>query len=283
MSRTDSIPARPADAWADLIAARTRFRGDPERWTGGFKPAFRVIAESADFIVVDKPAPLQVHPAKPGSPPTLLDGLHALLAFEVVNGARLSIINRLDRETSGVVLIARNPAAARAFGIAMMRRQAAKEYLAITWNWPVEDRFFVDAPMLRQGAVTDSPVHLKQMIHPHGAPCRTELEVIRRFQKRTTAGDRFALVRARPKTGRMHQIRVHLAHTGHPIVGDKLYGPDHRAYLDFIESGWTPSLEQRLVLPRHALHAERLAIQTEAFGMLDWSASLPDDLAGFVR
>ena len=92
-----------AEAWVELIAARAAFRGDPERWTARFKPQFQVIDETGDFIVVDKPAPLQVHPARPGGPPTLLDGLHSLLAFEIVNGARLSIINRLDRETSGVV------------------------------------------------------------------------------------------------------------------------------------------------------------------------------------
>jgi 23S rRNA pseudouridine1911/1915/1917 synthase len=283
MSQSETGVTDPAAAWAELIAARAAFRGDPERWAAGFKPKFRVIDETADFIVVDKPAPLQVHPARPGGPPTLLDGLHALLAFEIVNGARLSIINRLDRETSGVVLIAKHSAAARAFGIAMMRRRVAKEYLAITWNWPTEDRFVIDAPMLRQGAVTDSPIHLKQMIHPHGAPCRTGFEVIKRFQKGTTAGNRFAIVRARPQTGRMHQIRVHLAHAGHPIVGDKIYGPEERAYLDFIETGWTDSLARSLLLGRHALHAERLAVQTESFGRHEWSAPFPDDLAGFVE
>jgi 23S rRNA pseudouridine1911/1915/1917 synthase len=272
-----------AEAWVELIAARAAFRGDPERWTARFKPQFQVIDETGDFIVVDKPAPLQVHPARPGGPPTLLDGLHSLLAFEIVNGARLSIINRLDRETSGVVLVAKNAAAARAFGIAMMRRQVAKDYLAVTREWPRNDAFTVEAPILRQGAVSDSPVHLKQIVHPHGAPCRTDFEVIKRFERATASGDRFSLVRARPTTGRMHQIRVHLAHAGHPILGDKIYGPDPSTYLEFIETGWTESLERRLLLPRHALHAERLAAPIDGTGRCEWLAPLPDDLAGFLH
>jgi 23S rRNA pseudouridine1911/1915/1917 synthase len=121
------------------------------------------------------------------------------------------------------------------------------------------------------------------MIHPNGAPCRTTFEVVRRFGRKTSAGDRFALVRARPETGRMHQIRVHLAHAAHPIVGDKLYGPDEQAYIEFIETGWTPSLERRLLLARHALHAERLSLRTETFGPHEWSAPLPEDLAAFIE
>ena len=91
--------------------------------------------------------------------------------------------------------------------------------------------------------------------------------------------DRFSLVRAVPRTGRTHQIRVHLASVGHPIVGDKIYGPNEALYLQFIETGWTEQLEQQLLLPRHALHSARLGIEGER----EWSSALPVDLVEFIR
>ena len=89
--------------------------------------------------------------------------------------------------------------------------------------------------------------------------------------------EKFALIRAIPHTGRTHQIRVHLASIGHPIVGDKIYGPDEQLYLRFIETGWTHELEQRLLLPRHALHSAKLAVEDER----KWTSALPPDLAEF--
>ncbi len=242
---------------------------------------FTVLDETEDFIVVDKPAPLLVHPSVPGNPPTLLDGLGGLLAYEIANGARLSIINRLDRETSGIVLVAKHARAARAFGIAMQRRRVEKEYLALVRGWPEEDAFTVDAPLRRKGEVGESAIWVKQIVHPDGAPSVTAFLTLKRFAR--SDGPRFALVRAFPKTGRMHQIRVHLAHAGHPVVGDKIYGPDERCYLDFIETGWTPDLAARLLLPRHALHSSRLALETADFGPLAWDSQLPQTLEAFLR
>ena len=108
---------------------------------------FSVVDESADWIVVNKPAPLQIHPSKPDGPPTLWHGLRALLAYDLANGAALSIINRLDRETSGLVLIAKNPATARAINKAMMRREIRKEYAALVTGWPEADQWTTDAPI----------------------------------------------------------------------------------------------------------------------------------------
>ena len=216
-------------------------------------------------------------------------------------------MNRLDRETSGLVLVAKTAAAARDFGLLMQRRSLRKEYLAIVWGWPEWEHKVVDAPLDRQGKHQDSVIWLKQMIHPSGAPAHTEFYVERCFTTSTLAPspvasrlplpdqgedegegrkkvhgkhsargeEEFALIRAIPRTGRTHQIRVHLASLGHAIVGDKIYGPDEQLYLRFIETGWTHELEKRLLLPRHALHSAKLAIE----GKRKWTSALPPDLA----
>jgi len=203
--------------------------------------------------------------------------LRELLAFEIASGGQVSIVNRLDRETSGLVLVAKTAAAARDFGVLMQRRSLRKEYLAIVWGWPEWEYKLVDAPLDRQGKHQDSVIWLKQMIHAAGAPAQTEFFVERRFRRSTSSGDRFSVIRAIPRTGRTHQIRVHLTSIGHPIVGDKIYGPDEQSYLHFIETGWTHELEQKLLLPRHALHSAKLAIENER----EWTSTLPSDLADF--
>ena len=241
---------------------------------------FAVLDENEDYLVVNKPAPLQIHPSKPADAGlTLWDGLRAMLAFEIANGGQVSIINRLDRETSGLVLIAKNTATARMFGKAMMRRQVRKSYLAIVIGWPEWENIVVDKPILRAGEVMESRIWVKQIVHESGAPCESEFRVLRRFERQKQP---FALIEAKPHTGRMHQLRVHLAHLGFPVVGDKIYGADDGCYLEFIETGWTPALEERLLLPRQALHSHRLELETTE-GSRCWEAPLTDDLAGFIN
>ena len=243
---------------------------------GANQADFRIVAESDDFIVVDKRPFLLVHPTKPTAARTLWGELKQLLAFEIANGGQVSIVNRLDRETSGLVLVAKNPAAARHFGLLMQKQGIAKEYLAIVWGWPEWETTSVDAPLVRQGAHVPSAIWLKQMIHPAGAPARTDLRVEKCFERES--GERFAIVRAFPRTGRTHQIRVHLSSLGHPIVGDKIYGPDEMLYLEFIETGWTPKLERQLLLPRHALHSAAIGVANDE----RWTSALPPDLEAFV-
>ena len=228
-------------------------------------------------MVVNKPPFLLIHPTKPNGAPTLWKQLRELLAFEIASGGQVSIVNRLDRETSGLVLVAKTAAAARDFGLLMQRHSLRKEYIAVVWGWPEWEHKLVDAPLDRQGKHQDSVIWLKQMIHAAGAPAQTEFFVERRFGKSTSSGDRFSVIRAIPRTGRTHQIRVHLASLGHPIVGDKIYGPDEQLYLRFIETGWTHELEQKLLLPRHALHSAKLATEDER----EWASALPADLAEF--
>jgi 23S rRNA pseudouridine1911/1915/1917 synthase len=199
------------------------------------------------------------------------------LAFEIASGGQVSIVNRLDRETSGLVLVAKTAAAARNFGLLMQRQQLRKDYVAIVWGWPEWEHKLVDAPLDRQSKHQHSMIWLKQSIQVAGAPAETELFVERRFKRSTSSGDQFSVICAIPRTGRTHQIRVHLASIGHPIVGDKIYGPDEQLYLRFIETGSTHELEQKLLLPRHGLHSAKLAIENEHA----WTSALPPDLAEF--
>jgi 23S rRNA pseudouridine1911/1915/1917 synthase len=272
---------------------------------------FAVVEETDDYLVVDKSPFLLTHPTKPNGQPTLWKELRELLAFEIANGGQVSIVNRLDRETSGLVLVAKTSAAARRFGLLMQQQRFEKEYIAIVWGWPDWETKIVDAPLDRQGKHRQSAIWLKQTIDSAGAPARTEFFVERRFRRSTiveepspvasrlplpeeedegegrlkagdgggvSISDKFTLIRAVPRTGRTHQIRVHLASIGHPIVGDKIYGPDENLYLEFIETGWTEALDRQLLLPRHALHAARLAIPGEH----EWTSPLPVDLADFI-
>ena len=243
---------------------------------------FAIIDETDDYIVVDKPAPLMIHPSKPGDPPTLWCGLRALLSYELANGGGISIITRLDRETSGLVLVAKTKKAARRFGLAMQRHQIEKTYLAIVHGWPEEERFTVDAPLLRQGEVRPSEVWVRQCVHLNGSPSMTRFQVLKRWFKPLGDGreERFALLEAQPVTGRMHQIRVHAGHAGFPILGDKLYGIDGEAYLECLATGWTPALAARLLLPRQALHAARLVVEMDG-ERKEWQSPLPPELQGF--
>jgi 23S rRNA pseudouridine1911/1915/1917 synthase len=240
---------------------------------------FKVIAESEDWIVVDKPAPLIVHPANRRPEPTLLGGLEQLLAFEIQNGGCLGIITRLDRETSGLVLVAKHTEAARELGWIFERRQAAKEYLAIVHGWPEMDAWECSEPIIRAGELGPSEIWVRQVVSSLGRDCLTKFKVEQRFER---SGSKWSVIRCFPETGRMHQIRVHLSSGGFPILGDKLYSGDGSEYLRWMAHGWTTELQQRLILPRHALHAAKLAIPWLG-NRVQWQASLPVDMQEFSQ
>ena len=238
--------------------------------------------ETADYLVVDKPPFLLAHPTKPDGRPTLWKQLRELLAFEIANGGQISIINRLDRETSGLMLVAKTAVTARRFGMLMQQQRVRKQYLAIVWGWPEWDEKIVDAPLDRQGRHQPSAIWLKQIIHPDGAPAQTRLFVERRFVRtsgrdgspgRPSSSEKFSLVRAEPRTGRTHQIRVHLAAMGHPVVGDTTYGAPKQAR----------GKNAVISLSRNFLHAAELEFQHPRTGdAIALKSELPELLREFL-
>jgi 23S rRNA pseudouridine1911/1915/1917 synthase len=240
---------------------------------------FVIIDESDDYIVIDKPAPLIVHPSNGRIEPTLLCGLERLLAFEIANGKKPAIITRLDRETSGLVLVAKHTQAARELAMSLQNREAEKSYIAIVHGWPEWDDHEIDAPIIRKGLVEPSAIWLKRTVHTSGRESFTKFHVEQRFENQQ---EKFSIIACEPITGRTHQIRVHLSHLGHPIIGDKIYGADENTFLSFIEHGWSDEMRKKMLLPRQALHAHRLKIPwNETFK--EWQCPIAKDMLQFIE
>ena len=232
---------------------------------------FAIIHEDADLLVVHKPADLVCHPTKGDEYSSLISRARIYLAGagrEARGAGNLEphaaspeprLVHRLDRETSGLVLIAKNVTAARELGKIWETRAVLKEYVAIVHGHVAAEQGIIDAPL---GRDTASPVAIKDCVRPDGAAAQTEFFVEQRFTRAVSTLNfqlsTFSLLRLRPLTGRKHQLRLHLAHLGHPIVGDKLYGGDPDLYLALVEHRLTAGQRARLILPHHALHAGRL-------------------------
>lgn len=203
------------------------------------------------MLVLNKPAGLVCHPTKTNAWSSLIGRVRLHLG----ESAPAHMVNRLDRETSGLVLVAKTDDFARALRKLWESREVTKGYQAIVHGWPVEDRGLIDAPL---GKDESSRVAIKDCVRPDGAASQTEFAVERRCER---AEGKFALLNVTPRTGRKHQIRIHLAHAGHPIVGDKLYGHDEDCYLALVEDRLTDEQRAKLILPFHALHAGRVSFE----------------------
>ncbi len=241
---------------------------------------FTVLYEDDGVLAVSKAAPLLTHPTGVKEEPTLWHGLRELLAYELATGGQVSLINRLDRETSGITLVAKTAEAARELGIAMQNRLLQKEYQALVIGHPAWNDACCAEALRRMEEVAPTRVHVRQCCHPGGKPCETEFSVMKRVPARRNLPE-MSLLHCRPHTGRLHQIRAHLAHLGFPLVGDKIYGADERCYLEFMERGWTPGLERLLLLPRQALHASRLRFPWRG-RVVEVEAPLPQDMAALL-
>jgi 23S rRNA pseudouridine1911/1915/1917 synthase len=239
-----------------------------------------VLYEDEHLLAIDKPALLPVHPTARYHRNTVIKLLQAARP----ESAFLSLGHRLDRETSGVMLVTKTRACDRALKKNLERRTGIeKTYVAITWGVPDPGDGSVRFRCARAVALDrDNPLRVKMCVSdaPDALSAATRIDV--REERRGAQGRRYALVHCNLETGRQHQIRVHLASLGAPVVGDKLYGPDERAFARSADGALTAADVAMLEIGRHALHAARLELAHPVTGApLAIEAPLPLDMADF--
>lgn len=260
--RVNGHVRRPRDPVVGGETVRGELVLEPETTTLPQPIALDIRYEDADLLVLNKPAGLVAHPAAGHRDGTLVNALlHHAPELETL--PRAGLVHRLDKDTTGLLVVARSLRAHTALVEQLQARHIEREYLAVINGVPVAGGT-VDAPVGRH------PVDRQRMaVTPRGKPAVTHYRVLRRFRVH-------ALLRIKLESGRTHQIRVHMAHVRFPLLGDSVYGGRPR---------WPPQASPRCIetiqsFRRQALHAERLALSHPATGeRLEWRAEIPADLA----
>jgi 23S rRNA pseudouridine1911/1915/1917 synthase len=270
-------PAQRASAGATVVVTLP----EPEDATPAAQPiALDICFEDAYLIVIDKPAGMVVHPA-PGNPQgTLVNALlaHCGPSLAGIGGVRRpGIVHRLDKDTSGLLVAAKTEATHRALSHDFALRRVERAYSAMVWGVPMPPAGEI------AGNIGRSPSNRKKMAvvaDSRGRPAVTRYRVERRFGAGTTAA---ALVECRLLTGRTHQIRVHLAHIGHPLIGDPAYGARAGRRHAHLAGRAAPVGTAIAEFPRQALHARLLGFIHPVTGAkLSFESALPTDMAGLL-
>jgi len=239
-----------------------------------------IVHEDDEVVVLNKPGDVVCHPSKAGPWSSLVGAVREGLGL-----AQVHLVFRLDRETSGVVVIAKTPPVASRLQRAMQERRVGKVYWAILTG-KLREPQTVDQPL---GDDLSSPVFIKTAVRADGAAARTYFEPLAYAGGSDGASDSgeacaaggFTLAKVVTETGRKHQIRAHAQWLGHSLVGDKIYGPDERCYLEFIDKGWNAELAAKLLLPRQALHCAEIDFR-EAGLPQAFTAPLAEDMREFA-
>lgn len=238
---------------------------------------YAVLHEDEQLLVLDKPGNLPVHPSARYHRHTLT----ALMRRRLGPGHGWEMAHRLDRETSGVMVFGRRGGSGPLLKGSFVRREVEKVYLALV-SGVFEGERLIDIPL---GPAKGSQILIKvgrRELDDGGLPSQTHVELVAHGEFR---GAPISLVRCRPRTGRTHQIRVHMAEIGHPLLGDKIYAVSEQEFLDVVEGGRpVAELEARLGLWRHALHARELSFPHPGSGqrvrfVAAWPAELQQILA----
>jgi 23S rRNA pseudouridine1911/1915/1917 synthase len=243
-----------------------------------------VVYEDDDVAVINKPAGMQVHAGAGATEDarnrgTLVNALlHRFNALSEVGGElRPGIVHRLDKETSGLIVVAKNDAAHHKLARQFSGRQVKKTYIALVQGWPKLDAGTIDAPISRD-------MSRRTRMTTRGVDGRSAVSHYKVLEKFQSAYGKFALVEVKIETGRTHQIRVHMASMGHPVVGDTLYGA--AGELNPGNPGRTVGAARalpRLSLDRNFLHAARVEFAHPASGKaLSFEAPLPGELVSFM-
>jgi 23S rRNA pseudouridine1911/1915/1917 synthase len=225
-----------------------------------------IVYEDARLLVISKPGDVVCHPSKAGPWSSLVGAVREYTQLPTVH-----LVFRLDRETSGIVVLAKDAKTASLLQTAMMERKVGKKYQTILTG-ELTAAVTVDQPL---GDDNGSPVFVKSTVRADGQPSISHFQPI-------SSGGGFTLATVVTETGRKHQIRAHAQWLGHNLVGDKIYGPDARLYLDFIEHGWTDALATKLLLPRQALHCAEIDLRPAGLEHV-FSAPLPGDMREFCQ